>query len=258
MNIWRERFRVRPVWQLAWILTGAAGSLGAQSVGCAVAQHVVPVCIFARATAPSGSTAGEKDVINTPSQILSAPPGGLWWIIESGDQTRVVAQGGELGPIELEVTARDQSYFVSSSILGLRVPQNLLPGTVLTLGTTTLRVVAPTSPVNLADIVVARSYRSDVGGTGFTIRVPPGAGNSVFIHRAYVVQPSGNVAGGVLVLQDLLVADAPRLCPLSPPVDDEMFVPVQSGAPTTSALVIILADANDGDLAFVRTERLLP
>jgi hypothetical protein len=238
------------------MFTGAVGLVVALSAGCADSKPLSLPCTFARTGDPFDMKGGAKDVINAPSQILSAPPGGLWWIAEASDPPIVVAQSDALGSVELEVIPRDQAYFISSPVLALRVPQNLSPGTRLTIGTTELWVVASTPPVNLADIVVTRSYRSELGGTGVTIRVPPGTSNRVLIHRAYVVFPTGNVAGGVLAIQHLLVSDAPRLCPLAPAVADEVFVPVWVGDVPMYALVIMMADANDPDL--LRSERLTP
>ena len=202
-------------------------------------------------------TGGAADLLNAPSEVLSAPPGALWWVVEPMDLQTAIAQDNSNLPVTLNVLPRDRSLFVASSLVALRVPEFLPVGTRLTYGAKQLFVSAAVQPLDLRDVIVARTYRPELGGVGFTLRVPNGTANRIFVHRGYVVEPNGNVAGGVLALQDLLVSDTPKICSLQVE-GSEIFVPVWEGNAAAYSIAVMLTDAYDAGLSPPITQRLSP
>jgi hypothetical protein len=193
-----------------------------------------------------GSLLAGEEIINTVSERLSAPAGGLWWIAERLDQNRVVAQDNALAPIELEVVKR-QKYAPDEPLATLRVPPQLPAGTRLRLGPRELVVAGPLAPLNLDDVVLRLSYRPDLGGTGAAVRVAPALRARVFIEKAYVGAVNANIQAGIQVLEELLLADAPRLCAVPLPADaGEIFVPMWAGQIEAGEdLGVLVVDADD-------------
>lgn len=181
------------------------------------------------------------------SERLSAPAGGLWWIARGpGEDGALVAQS-DAGPVTLEAVDRALSYLNQVRGAALRVPAALAPGTRLRLGSRVLTVEAPQPKLRLDDVVVTFAYRPELGGTGFSVRIPPAKRARVMVTEGYVGPAGANVYLTTQVLAGLSLADAPRLCDVAVAPDaDELFVPMWAGPIAAgSALGLSVSDADD-------------
>jgi len=232
------------------VALGCGGSSGARN------DAVAGTCRFASMGDP-GSLESREEIINVPSERLSAPQGGLWWIAELLDVPTVVAQSDVSGPIELEVIKRTP-IGPDVPLATLRVPPSLPIGARLRLGERELVVDAPTTPLDIDGIGLSHAYRADLGGTGVAVRLPPASRARLFINDAYVGLPYANIQLGIHALEGLLLADASRLCDVSVPADaGEIFVPMWAGRiKPTESLGVLIGDADD--FANARAVRLSP
>jgi hypothetical protein len=189
---------------------------------------------------------GVEQVINTLSERLAAPPGGLWWLAEATDAAMLTAASDTRGTVELEVV--DDPYRFQSPATALRVPSDLEPGERLRIGCRELSVIPKLGAFDLGAIVLEHARRPDLGGIGFVVRLPPELRSRVFVSEAQFAHAGANVATGVHVLQNLLLADAPALCNSGDERDpDALFVPIHADltAAADIAVAVSLHDADD-------------
>jgi hypothetical protein len=203
------------------------------------------ICMFAGVGDPS-SLPGSREIINATSERLSAPGGGLWWIAEPLDTASVVAETDAGGSMVLEVVKREP-FAPDRPLATLRVPPTLAPGARLRLATRELIVTEAVEPLDLAQVGLAYAHRSDLGGTGIAVTLPPAWRSRIFVAKAYVGLPGANVQTGIQVLEELLLADAPRLCRgTTSPDAGELFVPMWAGQlEPREELALTLVDADN-------------
>jgi len=206
-------------------------------------------CRFARYGDPS-KLKPSSDIINVPSERLSAPPGGNWWIQEDLGMGHVQAKVDGAGLVDLEVVHNrigagqgDAGPFVV-----LRVPAHLAPGTRLELGNRKLTVAPPTAgKVDISALSLKKVYRADLGGTGFMVKITPEQRTRVFITAGYAMPPGARFVFGVHILKGLLMADAPRLCDVQTTKNpNELFVPMWNGQ-LEQAFGLFVYDADNFD-----------
>jgi hypothetical protein len=214
------------------------------------ASVVVPdgTCLFAGMGDPS-SLPGTEEIINVLSERLSAPSGGLWWLAEPLEVATVVARDESGGAIELDVVKRApfDADVPFAPLATIRVPQALPAGARLTLGTRQLVVEEPVERLALDQVTVSFSHRPELGGTGVTVSLPSAWRSRVFAKDGYVALGDANVVTGIQVIEELLLADAPRLCGVSVPAEaGEVFVPMWRGQiKPVEELSLVLRDADD-------------
>jgi hypothetical protein len=176
----------------------------------------------------SGSLSAKAQLINQPSERLSAPPGGMWWLGVVATNATVVAERDGLPPVTLQVVRHLGTVMRVGAVL--RVPTDLAPGSRLRVQGRELVVTAAEPTLSFEDIRASFAYRPDLGGTGVSVHIPPEQRSRVMIAEAFVGPTFANVYATTQVLAGLSMADAPRLCSPAVPADaDEIFVPLWTG-----------------------------